>query len=86
MRLTFIGGGNMASALIGGLIARGQRAADVSVIDPAADCRVGLAQRLGVRVAERPDAAAAPATPTSGERSTSSGTGSARSTDAPSSA
>jgi len=58
MRLTFIGGGNMASALIGGLIARGQRAADVSVIDPAADCRVGLAQRLGVRVAERPDAAA----------------------------
>lgn len=58
MRLTFIGGGNMAGALIGGLIARGQRAADVTVIDPSADCRAGLTQRLGVQVAERPDAAA----------------------------
>ena len=43
MRLTFIGGGNMASALIGGLIARGQRAADVTVIDPVAPMVTSMA-------------------------------------------
>jgi pyrroline-5-carboxylate reductase len=45
MRITFIGGGNMAGALIGGLIARGQAAADLAVIDPSPEQRAALSQR-----------------------------------------
>ena len=45
MRTTFIGGGNMASAIIGGLIARGTPAAEVHVVEPFADAR----ERLEVR-------------------------------------
>lgn len=35
MRIAFIGGGNMSSALIGGLLARGVAAAELSVADPS---------------------------------------------------
>jgi pyrroline-5-carboxylate reductase len=35
MRIAFIGGGNMSSALIGGLLARGVAAGDLSVADPS---------------------------------------------------
>ena len=49
MRITFIGGGNMASALIGGLLARGRAAADLRVIDPSDAQRAMLAQRYGVQ-------------------------------------
>jgi pyrroline-5-carboxylate reductase len=35
MRIAFIGGGNMSSALIGGLLARGVAARDLSVADPS---------------------------------------------------
>jgi pyrroline-5-carboxylate reductase len=45
MKATFVGGGNMASALIGGLLARGNAAADFSVVEPSAEARV----RLGAR-------------------------------------
>jgi len=34
MRIAFIGGGNMSSALIGGLLARGVAADELSVADP----------------------------------------------------
>lgn len=33
-RIAFIGGGNMASAVIGGLIRRGLAAAQVAVVEP----------------------------------------------------
>lgn len=39
MTLTFIGGGNMASALIGGLVARGQAVAGIRVVEPFAEAR-----------------------------------------------
>jgi pyrroline-5-carboxylate reductase len=35
MRMAFIGGGNMSSALIGGLLAKGTTAADLAVADPS---------------------------------------------------
>jgi len=45
MRTTFIGGGNMATALIGGLVARGVSPADFRVVEPGADARARLAAR-----------------------------------------
>lgn len=53
----FLGGGNMASALIGGLIARGVPAGAIRVVDPFAEARERLARTFGVQVAGTPDAA-----------------------------
>jgi pyrroline-5-carboxylate reductase len=50
MSIVFVGGGNMASALIGGLIGRGWKAADLFVVEIAADARRALEQRYGVAV------------------------------------
>lgn len=55
MRLAFIGGGNMASALIGGLIARGAKAREISVVEPLAASRRRLAARFKVRAGAAPD-------------------------------
>jgi pyrroline-5-carboxylate reductase len=49
-RIAFLGGGNMARALIGGLLGRGTSAAQLSVGEPAADVRQLLAQEFGIRV------------------------------------
>jgi len=43
MRLTFIGGGNMAAALIGGLVAKGFPPATIKVVEIAAEARARLA-------------------------------------------
>jgi pyrroline-5-carboxylate reductase len=45
MATTFIGGGNMATALIGGMLARGTAAADIRVVEPFAEARTRLAAR-----------------------------------------
>ena len=45
MATTFIGGGNMATALIGGMRARGAAAADFRVVEPNAEARARLAAR-----------------------------------------
>lgn len=58
MRITFLGGGNMASALIGGLREKGYSAAGMQVIEPNADAREALTEKFGVRCAEAVDAAA----------------------------
>ena len=47
--IAFIGGGNMASALIGGLLRSGWSAGAISVVEPAAEQRAALAARFGVQ-------------------------------------
>ena len=51
-QIGFIGGGAMAEALAGGLIAAGVAPADIAVADIAAARREHLAKTLGVRTAE----------------------------------
>jgi len=58
MKITFLGGGNMANALIGGLIGKGFVAADVAVIELNADNRAKLETTYGVRTYATSDAAA----------------------------
>lgn len=50
MRISFFGGGNMASAIISGLLARGQAARDIHVVDLSADARQRLEREFGVGV------------------------------------
>ena len=60
MKITFLGGGNMATALIGGMLERGFAAADLQVVELGEAARGALAQRFGVRaVAAFDDAALA---------------------------
>lgn len=46
--ITFIGGGNMAASLVGGLVADHYPADRITVTDPAAERREWLSQRFGV--------------------------------------
>jgi pyrroline-5-carboxylate reductase len=56
--LAFIGGGNMARSLIGGLVARGRPPASIHVSEPGAELREALARDFGVAVhAENANAA-----------------------------
>jgi pyrroline-5-carboxylate reductase len=48
--ITFIGGGNMARSLIGGLVARGWPAQSIHVAEPNAPLRAALAQDFSVQV------------------------------------
>ncbi len=57
MRIAFLGGGNMASALIGGLVAKGADARSISVIEVSPSARERLAARYPVRITTAPDAA-----------------------------
>jgi pyrroline-5-carboxylate reductase len=54
-RIAFIGGGNMAGALIGGLVASGRDPADLVVVEPLAAQRERLAALHGVQAQERAD-------------------------------
>ncbi|MCK2087222.1 pyrroline-5-carboxylate reductase [Thauera aromatica] len=58
MNITFLGGGNMASALIGGLLERGFAAAGIQVIELGAEGRERLTARFGVRAVAAADATA----------------------------
>lgn len=58
MKITFIGGGNMATALIGGLKKQGFSAAGMQVVDPVEETRVRLTDSFGVRCTPAIDAAA----------------------------
>jgi pyrroline-5-carboxylate reductase len=49
LTLSFIGGGNMARSLIGGLIARGVKASEIIVADPIATQRESLQAQYGVK-------------------------------------
>ncbi|MDB5868359.1 MAG: pyrroline-5-carboxylate reductase, partial [Polaromonas sp.] len=54
--IAFIGGGNMASAIIGGLLKRGLAASQILVIEPFAEQCAKLAQQFQVEVSETPGA------------------------------
>lgn len=50
MTILFIGGGNMATALIGGLLARGKVTADIRVVEPYAEARARIeARHAGIK-------------------------------------
>jgi pyrroline-5-carboxylate reductase len=57
VRITFLGGGNMAGALIGGLIAKGTDARSISVIEVSPAARERLSSRYPVQIATAPTAA-----------------------------
>jgi pyrroline-5-carboxylate reductase len=48
MKIVFLGGGNMANALIGGMVKQGYSANDIDVIDLGAEARAKLAGAYGV--------------------------------------
>ena len=58
MKITFLGGGNMANAMIGGLRKQGYSAAGIQVVEPVAGLREKLTETYGVRCAAAIDAAA----------------------------
>ena len=52
MNICFIGGGNMATALIGGLLGKGFVAGQISVVEISADNRARLHTQFGVRITD----------------------------------
>lgn len=48
MKITFLGGGNMANALIGGMLKQGFSASDITVIDPGSAARQKLNESYAV--------------------------------------
>ena len=56
MNITLIGGGNMAAALIGGLIAKGHAPAGIRVVELQPEARARLAAQFGVACAQAPAA------------------------------
>jgi pyrroline-5-carboxylate reductase len=60
MRITFVGGGNMADALIGGLLRKGFSATDLRVIEILPEARRKLADKYGVSCFDEPKDAVRP--------------------------
>lgn len=60
-RIAFIGGGNMAGAIIGGLVKQGHPPSQIDVVEPFAQARARLQQQFGVEALEQAGAALAKA-------------------------
>lgn len=60
--IAFIGGGNMASAIIGGLLQRGLATSQIQVVEPFTEQRDRLNRRFGIAASEKPDAGLSRAT------------------------
>ncbi|HEX2333355.1 MAG TPA: pyrroline-5-carboxylate reductase [Burkholderiales bacterium] len=56
MKIAFLGGGNMASALIGGLIGKGADPSSIAVVEVSPAARERLGARYPVHIAAAPDA------------------------------
>ena len=61
MKVAFIGGGNMASAILGGLVARDFPRGDLLVVEVDSNARTRLTASFGVKAIEAPAAALAEA-------------------------
>lgn len=57
LHIAFIGGGNMASAIIGGLLKQGLRPHQIQVVEPSAETALKLREQFGITVL--PDASKA---------------------------
>jgi pyrroline-5-carboxylate reductase len=57
MKIAFIGGGNMAAALIGGLLKRGTAASELYAVDPNEDARARIHAQFGVKTGAVADTA-----------------------------
>ena len=57
--IAFIGGGNMASAIIGGLLHQGLGASRIEIVEPWAEARTRLHAQFGITAHEAPSAALA---------------------------
>ncbi len=55
-QIAFMGGGNMACAIIGGLIRQGMRAMDILVVEPYAEQQVKLKEAFGIEAFNAPNA------------------------------
>ena len=55
MKITFIGGGNMGSALISGLVKSGAKPGDISVVEPDPEKRSRIEKGYGVTATEEAD-------------------------------
>jgi pyrroline-5-carboxylate reductase len=58
MKICFIGGGNMATALSGGIIAKGASPESIAIVELLAEARERIAARFGVTTYERYDSEA----------------------------
>ena len=54
MKIAFIGGGNMARAMLGGLLRQGYAPADIGIVEIVTEARQRLAETFGVRVFAEP--------------------------------
>ena len=57
--IAFIGGGNMAGAIIGGLVRQGLDTSRIEIVEPWAEARERLQQQFGITAQEAPSAALA---------------------------